>query len=409
MSDSHKVLTCACRCVQLALKLGNYLLPYRTPQCLEGPGQVAHLGEFLQQGGLQDVLVVTGAGMVRRGQVQPLLDSLDRAGIRHTLLTYDRSDPTSQDVELGYRTYQENHCQGIVAFGGGSRIDCAKAIAARAAQPKKTVAQLQGLLKVRRRVPPLVAIPTTAGAGSETTLAAVIIDSHTGRKASINDPRLIPAYAVLDAAVTVGLSPHLTAITGMDALTHAVEAYLNHTYNTPVEEELALRAVKLIHGNLRTAYENGQDLEARQNMQQAAFCAGRAFTRGCVGYVHALGHTLGSVYGIPHGLAMAVLLPLVLEAYGPKVHRRLAALARACGMEGSSDAALAQAFLDWIRSLNRQMGLPEAFPEIRSEDIPKMADWAFREATPLYPVPVIWDRPQLAQLLAACRRCQLRD
>ncbi len=277
MSDSHKVLTCACRCVQLTLKLGNYLLPYRTPQCLEGPGQIAHLGEFLRQGGLQDVLVVTqltlklgnyllpyrtpqclegpgqiahlgeflrqgglqdvlvvtGAGMVRRGQVQPLLDSLDRAGIRHTLLTYDRSDPTSQDVELGFRTYQENHCQGIVAFGGGSRIDCAKAIAARAAQPKKTVAQLQGLLKVRRRVPPLAAIPTTAGAGSETTLAAVIIDSDTGRKASINDPRLIPAYAVLDAAVTVGLSPHLTAITGMDALTHAVEAYLNHTYNTP--------------------------------------------------------------------------------------------------------------------------------------------------------------------------------
>ena len=229
MSIAYKLDVAWCRTFQAVLKIGNYFMGYRMPHYLEGPGKIAELGAFLKEKKVNDVLVVTGSGMVRRGQVKPMLDGFDAAGIRYTLKTYDTTDPTSDDVEEGFQTYKENGCKAIVALGGGSRIDCAKAIAAKAVHPGKSVTQLQGLLKVHCPVPPFVAIPTTAGAGSETTVAAVITDTATHRKAAINDPFLIPAYAVLDPELTVDLPPHTTATTGMDALAHAVEAYTNHT------------------------------------------------------------------------------------------------------------------------------------------------------------------------------------
>ena len=393
-----------CRAFQCALKIGNYFMGYRMPQYLEGPGKIKELGAFLKEKNLNDVLLVTGSGMVRRGQVQPLLDGFAQNGIRYCLLTYDNTDPTTEDVELGYQTYHENRCKTIVALGGGSRIDCAKAIAAKAVHPKKSVTQLQGLLKVHRPIPPFVAIPTTAGAGSETTVAAVITDSATHRKAAINDPFLIPKYAVLDSELTVGLPPHTTAATGMDALAHAVEAYTNHTYNTKLENRLAKEAVRLIHSNILTAYRDGRNLEARQNMQRAAFFAGRAFTRGCVGYVHAVGHTLGGLYGIPHGLAMAVLLPHVMEQYGAAARKRLAELAEVCGITGSNDAEKAEAFLRWIRETNEAMGIPTGFSEIRPEDIEQIITWARKEAHPLYPVPVIWSTEDFRKLIESIRK-----
>ena len=190
MTDSLEVLWC--RTFQAVLKVGNYFMGYRMPTYLEGPGKIRELGAFLKEKNINDVLVVTGTGMVRRGQVQPLLDGFESAGIRYTLQAFDHPDPSSDDVELGFKTYKENGCKALVALGGGSRIDCAKGIAAKAVHPKKKVSQLQGLLKVHWPIPPFVAIPTTAGAGSETTVAAVITDSATHRKAAINDPFLIP-------------------------------------------------------------------------------------------------------------------------------------------------------------------------------------------------------------------------
>ena len=281
MELPYKLEVLWCRTFQAVLKLGNYFMGYRMPHYLEGPGKIRELGAFLKEKRINDVLVVTGSGMVRRGQVQPMLDGFAENGIRYTLQTFDTTDPTSDDVELGYKTYQENGCKSIVAIGGGSRIDCAKGIAAKAVHPRKKVSQLQGLLKVHWPIPAFVAIPTTAGAGSETTVAAVITDSATHRKAAINDPFLIPKYAVLDPCLTVGLPPYTTATTGMDALAHAVEAYTNRTYNTKLENKLAKEAVKLIHDNILQAYEDGSNLQARQNMQRGAFYAGRAFTRGC--------------------------------------------------------------------------------------------------------------------------------
>ena len=393
-----------CRTFQAVLKVGNYFMGYRMPHYLEGPGKIAELGTFLRSKGINDVLVVTGSGMVRRGQVAPLLNGFEVNGIRYTLQTYDTTDPTSDDVEAGYKTYKENRCKAIVALGGGSRIDCAKGIAAKAVHPRKKVSQLQGLLKVHWPIPTFVAIPTTAGAGSETTVAAVITDSATHRKAAINDPFLIPKYAVLDPELTTGLPPYTTATTGMDALAHAVEAYTNHTYNTKLENKLAKEAVKLIHDNILTAYEDGKNLDARQNMQRGAFYAGRAFTRGCVGYVHAIGHTLGGLYGVAHGLAMAVLLPHVMREFGASAHKRLAELADVCGIEGRNEAEKANNFIAWIEETNAKMGLPDGFDVIKDEDIPQMIAWARKEANPLYPVPVVWGEKDFRRLIEAIRR-----
>lgn len=392
-----------CRGFQTVMTVGHYFLGYHTPDYIEGAGSIKKLPGWIREKGLKKVLVVTDGVLMKLGLPQPMLDAMDAEGIEYHLF-YDLAvNPTSDDVEAGYKIYKENGCQGLVAFGGGAPMDCAKAIAARVVRPRKSVAQLQGILKVLKKLPPFFAVPTTSGTGSETTLAAVITDSATHHKASIMDPSIIPHYAVLDPELTMGLPPFVTATTGMDALCHAVEAYTNHTYNTKVENECALKAVKLIHDNLLLAYQDGKNLEARQNMQRASFFAGRAFTRGCVGYVHAVGHTLGGLYGVPHGLAMATILPHVMRQFGSAVDHRLAELAEVCGMTGKNDAEKALKFIQWIEQIKADMGLPVGVDMIEDKDIPQIIAWAKKEANPLYPVPVIWQDDDLRRLIETIR------
>ena len=404
MEMPYKLEVLWCRTFQSVLKIGNYFMGYRMPKYLEGPGTVRRLGAFLKEKGINDVLVVTDCGLMRLGLPNAMLEALTEAGVRYTCFSDLGPNPTSDDVERGFALYRERGCRAVVAFGGGSPMDCAKAICAKIAHPNRTVAQLQGILRVLKPIVPLIAIPTTAGTGSETTLAAVITDSATHRKASINDPFLIPRYAILDPELTVGLPPHITAATGMDALAHAVESYTNQTYNTKLENRLAKEAVRLIYDNVLRVYRDGGDLEARQNMQRGAFYAGRAFTRGCVGYVHAIGHTLGGLYGVAHGFAMAVLLPHVMRQFGASAHQRLAELADACGMVGENDAQKANAFIRWIEETNAAMGLPDKLDMIRSEDIEQMIDWAKKEATPLYPVPTVWSRRDFRRVIESVRK-----
>ncbi|MBR3644258.1 MAG: iron-containing alcohol dehydrogenase, partial [Parasporobacterium sp.] len=294
-------------------------------------------------------------------------------------------------------------CEAIVALGGGSPIDCAKGIAAKIAHPGKPAAKLQGLLTVHKKIVPFWAVPTTAGTGSETTVAAVIVEEKTHHKASINDPAIMPRYAALDPELTQGLPPFITATTGMDALCHAVESYTNWTYCTRLEKDYALKAVKLIHDNLLTAYRDGSNIEARQAMQLAAFYAGRSFTRGCVGYVHAIGHTLGGLYGVPHGLAMSIILPHVLRQFGPAVYKRLAELADQCGLGGDTDEEKAKHFISWIEDLKKEMKIPAGCNDFKEEDIPQIIRWADKEANPLYPVPVIWDSKDFEKLIGTLR------
>lgn len=381
------------------MKIANNFIGYRTPEYIEGPGSLQKLPDMLKEKNAGKILLVASKTVRKHGQLDELLEEMDKKEIKYVIFSDVSPNPTSNDVEVGYKIFKDENCKAIAAIGGGSPMDCAKAIGARAERPEKSVDKLQGVMKVGKKIPLFFAVPTTAGTGSETTIAAVITDAATHRKASINDPAILPKYAILDPTLTLGLPPYITAITGMDALCHAVEAYTNHTYNTKVEDDLAKRAVKLIYLNLYKAFEDGTDINARQNMQKAAFFAGRAFTRGCVGYVHAVGHTLGGLYGVPHGEAMAIILPHVLRQFGPAVHKRLAELADVCGLEGKNDAEKSGAFIGWIEEMKEKMGISAGTDVIKEEDKEQIIAWAMKEANPLYPVPAVWDHDDFAKLL----------
>ena len=250
---------------------------------------------------------------------------------------------------------------------------------------------------MRRKTPTLIAIPTTAGTGSEVTPAAVITDGEAHRKYAIMSFPLIPRYAVLDAALTYTMPPNLTATTGMDALTHAVEAYIGRSTNKKTRR-LALEATALIFGNIERAYADGCDPVARENMLLAAYKAGIAFSMSYVGYVHALAHALGGEYDTPHGLANAVLLPHVLEGYGKCVYKKLHRLGVAAGVcaKGEPRENGAKKFIQAVRALNTRMELPATLPCIVAADIPRLARHAEGEANPLYPVPRLMSARELA-------------
>lgn len=394
-----------CRVFQGVMKVGMYFLPWKMPETLEGPGAVKRLPAFIKEKGFRNVLIVTDKTLMGLHLLDAMMKALDEAGVAYVLYDGVEPNPTDINIEAGVKLYLENHCDSMIAFGGGSPMDCAKAMGARIAKPHKSVAQLQGLFKVLHRIPTIFTVPTTAGTGSETTIAAVVTDSKTHHKASINDTSLMPKYAVLDPELLVGLPPKVTSTTGMDALCHAVEAYTNNTYNTKLEKDLSKKAVKLIYDNLYTVYLDGTNLAARQNMQRAAFYAGRAFTRGSVGYVHAIGHTLGGLYGTPHGLAMSILLPHVMREFGEAAYEKLADLCDVCGIEVKENTkkAKAEAFIAWMEDMKVKMEIPLYPPTIKEEDIDQIVAWAMKEGNPLYPVPVVWDKAEFKRFILSLR------
>ncbi|MDY5771320.1 MAG: iron-containing alcohol dehydrogenase [Anaerovoracaceae bacterium] len=392
-----------CRIYQAVFKIGMYLIPWSMPETLEGAGAVKKLPALIKEKGFTKVLVVTDKVLMDLGLPKGMLEAMDSAGIEYVVYDGVQPNPTDRNVNEGLKLFRENGCQAMVAFGGGSPMDCCKGIGAMAVKKGKTVEQLQGLFKILHKIPTIFAVPTTAGTGSETTVAAVITNEKTHHKASMNDTSLMPKYAVLDPELTVGLPPKVTSTTGMDALCHAVECYTNNTYNSKLEKKLSEDAVKLIYDNLYEAYTDGSNLEARHNMQKAAFYAGRAFTRGCVGYVHAIGHTLGGLYGTPHGLAMSVILPHVMRQFGSAAHERLARLAEVCGMTGANDAEKAEKFISWIEEMKVKMNIPAGLDVIKDEDVPQIIEWAMKEANPLYPVPAIWDKADFEKCISTIR------
>ena len=382
-----------CRSIQAVLRAALPVLPYREPQVFHSCGE---LSTVFQKENIRRVLIVTDAGIVRSGIASQLEAVLDEDDISYAVYDQTRPNPTVVNVEQALSLYRRYRCQALIAIGGGSSMDCAKAVGARLARPGTPLGKLKGTLRILRPLPTLIAIPTTAGTGSETTLAAVITDTQAQHKYVMNDFVLIPKYAVLDARLTLSLPPHLTATTGMDALTHAVEAYIGRSTTRQTRQE-ALEATRLVFANVERAYRNGKDYEARSNMLTAAYRAGIAFSRSYVGYVHAVAHSLGGQYNIPHGLANAVLLPYVLESYGSCIHRKLHDLAVAAGVASpqEEDAIAAAKFIRAIRQLNARMGIPETLEGIRPEDIPVMAAHAEKEANPLYPVPRLMTREEL--------------
>ena len=392
----HPIFRIGCRAVQLVFRAALPILPYRQPHPLKSTDDIAPL---LRRKKIHSILLVADAGVRSLGLTAQLEQSLLREHIVFAVYEQKTPNPTIDDVETACVQYQLTNAKAIVAVGGGSAIDCAKVVGARIARPKKPVERMRGLLRVLRPTPLLIAVPTTAGTGSETTLAAVITDAKTHHKYPINDFALIPDYAVLDARLTLDLPPRLTATTGMDALTHAVEAYIGRS-TTRFTRGMAETAVRLIAENLRDAYADGKNLRARDNMLRASYCAGVAFTRSYVGYVHGVAHALGGQYGVAHGLANAVILPRMLRHYGSSCTKKLAALAHKADivLQNVPDEEAAEAFIRWIEDLNRSFGLPASFPIIREEDVPLLAAHAAAECNPLYPVPKLMDRHELEHI-----------
>lgn len=383
------------RAFEGVFRLALPLLPYKDPTVLGGIEQIPGV---LREKGKKKPMVVTDKIIRKIEFSAAFFSALEESGFSYEVYDDVNPNPTTAQAEAAREAYIRGGCDCILAVGGGSVMDCAKALGARIARPKKSLAKMKGILKVCRKIPLLIAVPTTAGTGSETTLAAVVTDAETRHKYAINDFPLIPPYAVLDVNATASLPPRVAATTGIDALTHALEAYLGRSTTKETRAD-ALNAIALIFENLPEAYRSGEK-EARKNMLYASHLAGRAFSKSYVGYVHALAHALGGKYDTPHGLANAVLLVPVIEEYGKAVHKKLKEAAIYCGFvgEGEDTALAAEIFIDKLKKLEKEVDIPAVLPQIRQEDLDGLVNYAYREAYPLYPVPVLWDRERLKKI-----------
>lgn len=387
------------RVFHAGLYLGAVLVPFPVPKVIRGPGSVAQVPADLKAHRVSHALIVTGNNVRQMPSFARMTAALDAHDIRYTVFSNLQPNPTIKNVEDARSAYLAAGCDGIIAFGGGSPMDCAKAAAARVVR-NIPLHRMAGMFRVLVRIPPFFAIPTTAGTGSEVTVAAVITDPERKIKFSIIDPRLVPKVAVLDPEVMQGLPPSITGATGMDALTHAIEAYLSLSGNAHTNR-YAESAVTLVFKYLERAYDNGADMEARERMAQASYDAGVAFTKASVGYVHAISHKLGALYGVAHGLANAIVLPFVLEAYGSAAHRKLAKLAVLIGLgtDNESSEQLATRLIERIKTMNRHMQIPACVAELKREDVALVAKSANDEANPFYPVPRIFDTAELQRVV----------
>ncbi len=373
--------------MQKVLKVVAQNMPFPKPTLFSGPDSSLQLCEALAQMDTQKVLIVTDAMLVKIGLLDRIKAKLTEVGVSYVIFDGVEPDPTYDQVENGLAVLKQHQCEAILAIGGGSSIDAAKVIAARATNDKP-IRKMAGMFKVFRPILPLFAIPTTAGTGSEVTLAAVVSDPVTHEKTPILDPKVVPLVAALDGALMTGLPAHITAATGMDALTHAVEAYISANA-IPETDANALAAIRLIMENLPICVKDGGNLVARQNMAQASYYAGLAFTKAGVGYVHAIAHNFGALYHTPHGLANAIVLPHILDYSKSVSIDRLAKLAVVSGLKtgNESNEVLAQKFIDHVRAMKVAFGIPESLAALKSDDIPAIARAALKEAHFTYAVP----------------------
>lgn len=339
----------------------------------------------IQGHGLKHGLIVTDSFLSKNGVVKKIADMLDQQGIKTNVFDGTHPNPTVTNVNDGLKILKENNCDFVISLGGGSPHDCAKGIALLATNGGE-IKNYEGIDKSDKPQLPLIAINTTAGTASEITRFCIITDETRHVKMAIITPHVTPILSVNDPALMAGMPPGLTAATGMDALTHAVEAYVS-TAATPITDACALKAVTLIEENLRNAVKNGQDMQARENMAYAELLAGMAFNNASLGYVHAMAHQLGGFYGLPHGVCNAVLLPHVQEYNLPKCAARLKDIAKAMNIDVSSmnDEEGAKACIAAIRSLSKDINIPANLTELKvqEKDIPTLTANALKDACAL--------------------------
>ena len=370
------------------------------PELVMGDGSIKKLPAQLKKSNVRRVLIVTDKGISGLGLTSDLIGALEDMDIVVNLFDSVQANPTIQNIEDGLKIYSRSRCEGIVAFGGGSPIDCAKLIGARASNFERSAMQMRGGFKIPKKLPPLYAVPTTAGTGSECTLAAVVTDPENCEKFSVASPHIVPLSATLDPELMLSLPAHITAHTGMDALTHAVEAYIGKI-GTSYTDAQAEKAVKIIFEDLEIVFKNGKDLQRRANMALASYCAGLAFTRALVGYVHAIAHNLGGLYGVPHGKANAIVLPYILEFSRDACQERLARLAVIAKLGDSSESKneLSLRFIEKIKVMNLEMDIPSKVDELKEADIALIARRALREGNPGYPVPKLMNHRDCENIL----------
>lgn len=375
------------------------LVPVPTPECWQGAGEVKRLTEALHRFECHKPLIVTDKALSQLGIASKVTDALEATGVSFAFYDQVEPDPGFDTVNAGVNLYREHDCDSLIALGGGSVMDCGKAILA-CIKTNKPISKLPGLMTVRKKIAPLIAIPTTAGTGSEATIAAVVTDKVAKQKLAITDPVLVPKLAILDAELMTGLPPHITAATGVDALTHAIESYLS-LYADNFTKLQSIEAIDAIFKHLPTAYKQGNNLAARSAMAKASYQGGIAFTRTYIGYVHAIAHQLGGIYQIPHGLANAMLLVKVLEFSLSKSEQKLAELAINCHLvspETNSQTA-ACAFIQKVKQLLEEIEIPTHIAQLTENDIPTIAQRAIKEAYGIYPVPREMNRQECEQLL----------
>ena len=374
-----------CRAFQKAFHIAIPFLPYRKPKIA---GSVKELPEIIMRHKCTHVLIITDGGIMKLGLTRRLEKALKEAGIPYTIYDKTVANPTTVNVREALELYHKEGCDAIIGFGGGSSMDCAKAVGACAVKPNQSLAQMKGILKVHKKLPLLMAVPTTAGTGSETTLAAVITDADTRYKYAINDFPLIPRYAVLDPKVTLSLPPFITATTGMDALTHAIEAYVS-TLNGPFTDPLALQAIEMVLDYLPASYHC--DMVAREQMHYAQCLAGMAFSNALLGIVHSMAHKTGAAFStghIPHGCANAIYLPYVIQynAKDPVAAKRYAEIARRMGLPGTSEKALINSLIEKIDDFNVRLNIPKTLKDFGinedefKEKVDKIAELAVGDA-----------------------------
>ncbi len=349
---------------------------------------------------IDNVLLVSGPNITKHGLTKACKESLISANIKFTEFLNVTNNPTFQNVYDGKDAYIKNNCKGLIAIGGGSVMDCCKAIGV-LVKNKGNIEKFKGLFKVRHKIPLMIAFPTTSGSGSETTVAAVLRNEKNGEKFPIESMKLVPKYAFLDKDMLRDLPPSTFATTGMDALTHAIEAYLNID-TTQKTRKYSLEACKLIKENLLVGFKDKNDLTAKGEMLRASFLAGKAFTRSMVGNVHAIAHALGGKYDLPHGYLNAIVLPRILEVY--KNHNRgikkMSKISIYIGIGKPSNSRLTNTnlLIKWIYDINAQFGLPTYVKEIKKEDIYNLAHASYKEAIPLYSCPVLLNEQDFKEI-----------
>lgn len=371
---------------------------YMQPKIIKGEHALLDLVDVLKEKHLTHYMIVTTPGFIKRGTLQSFFDALNQNDIQYSIFHDLKPDPEISDVEKLKEIFVKEGCQALIAIGGGSVIDCSKAALACIQMKNLDVKTVLHTGRVSKPLPLLIAVPTTAGTGSEVTAGAVITDPIKKRKYALSHLFLIPKYAVLDSSLLVSLPSKMTAYTGMDALTHAIEAYIN-CFNNRKTNEYALCAIKSIFQYLVPSFEDGLNKHYRLELLEASYNAGVAISNNYVGYVHAIAHGIGGMYHLQHGMINAIILPIVLEEYGSAVVSKLAKIADVVGITGTTDQDKSKQFIQKLKDLNQIFSIPTSIPEIQEEDIHYLAIGAEKEGNPTYPTPVTWDVEQFEKVI----------